>query len=166
VFQEASKTAPGSDGICLEFFKAHWESIQDDMLDLINLMYMGGRIMEQQKQVIVVCISNTSAPTAPVDYRPITLLKTDYKILAKIITNRLRPTFSELLHPNQYRGVRGTTIFVAVATMRDSIAYAELTHAPLCILSLDSSAAIDRISHTNIFRGLKHYGFSTQFTHS
>jgi hypothetical protein len=94
------------------------------MLDLINQMYMGGRITEQQKQGIVVCITKTSAPTIPVDYRLITLLKTDYKILARLIANRLRPTLSELLHPSQYCGVPGT-IFDAVATIRDAIAYAE-----------------------------------------
>jgi hypothetical protein len=34
------------------------------------------------------------------DFQPITLLNTDYKILALIITGRLRPALEELLYPN------------------------------------------------------------------
>ena len=49
----------------------------------------------------------------------------------------------------------GNTIFDAVATVRGAVAYAELTHAPLCIISLDFTAAFDGISHTYRFRMLK-----------
>jgi hypothetical protein len=129
VFQGASKKALGSNGVCLEFFKANWDCIEGDMLALINQMYLEGRIMEPQKHGTVVCIPKTSAPNTPVDYKPITLLNTDYKILARIVANRLRPTLSELLHPSQYCGVLGKTIFDVVATTRDAIAYVELTHA-------------------------------------
>jgi hypothetical protein len=46
--------------------------------------------MEQQKHDIVVCIPKTGIPTTTTDYRPIILLNTGYKILARIIANRLR----------------------------------------------------------------------------
>ena len=62
-------------------------------------------------------------PHTPEDYRSITLLKTDYKILARLIAARVRPILAELLHPSQYCGVPGNTIFDAVATVRDAIAY-------------------------------------------
>jgi hypothetical protein len=75
VFQGTSKKAQGSEGICLEIFKANWKSIQVDVLELFKQMYIGGRIMEQQKQGTVVSIPKTSAPTTPADYKPITLLK-------------------------------------------------------------------------------------------
>jgi hypothetical protein len=133
------------------------------MLALINQMYLEGRIMEPEKQGIVVCIAKTSVPTTPADYRPITLLNSDYKILVRIIANRLRPTLSELLHPGQYCGVSGKMIFDAVATVRNALAYAELTHAPLCILSLNFTATFDRISHTYLFRMFKSCGFSAHF---
>ena len=115
-------------------FKVNWDSIKAYMLALFNQMFLGGRIMEQQKNGIVVCIPKTDTPTTPAVYRHNILLNTDYKILARIIDNRLRPTLFEVLHPSQYCGTPGNTIFDAVATVRDAIAYADLTHAPLCIL--------------------------------
>jgi len=62
-----------------------------------------------------------------------------------------------MLHPSQYCGVTGNTTFKAVATVRDAIAYAELTHAPLRILSFDYTAVFGRISHTYQFRMLRIY---------
>jgi len=42
--------------------------------------------------------------------------------------------------------VPGNMIFDAVASVRDAIAYAELTHVPLCTLSLDFTAAFDNFA--------------------
>jgi hypothetical protein len=111
----------------------------------------------------LVCIPKTDIPTTPADYRPITSLSTDYSILARIIFNRLRPTISDTLHPSQYCAVPGNTIFDAVAMARNAMLYAELAHAPLSILSLDFTAAFDRISHTFLFRVLKRCGYSMIF---
>jgi hypothetical protein len=101
-------------------------------------------------------------PTSPPQQRT-TLLNTGYKILARITANQLRPTLSDKQHPSQYCAVTGNTIFDAVATVWDAVAYAELTHAPLCILSLDFTAAFDRISHIYRLRMLKNYGYSMNF---
>ena len=155
--------APGRDDICLKFFKVNWDSIKDDMLVPFNQMYLDGRIMEQQTHGVVVCIPKTDIPTTPVDYRPITLLNIDYKILARIIANRLRSTLAYMPHPNQHCGVPDNTIFDTVAKARDATAYAKLTHAPLCILSLDFIIAFNRISDIYLFQMLKSYGDSMKF---
>ena len=126
--KEACNKAPGRDGICMEFFKVNRDSVKHDMLAVFNQIFLDGRIMEQQKLGIVVCIPKTDIPTTPADCRPITLLNADYKVLARITGNRLRPTLSEVLHQIQHCGVPGSKIFDAVAKVRDAIACTELTH--------------------------------------
>jgi len=127
------------------------------MLAPFNQMYLDGRIMEQQKHGIVVCIPKTDPPTTPADCRPIILLNTDYKILALIIANGLRPTLSDLLHRSQYSGVPSSTIFDAVTTVREALACS--TMHPF--VGLDSR--FDRFAHTYLFRMLKTYGYSMRF---
>jgi hypothetical protein len=144
-------------------FKVNWVSIKEDILAILNRMYLDGKIMDPQKHGILVCIPKTDSPSTPADYRSITLLNTDYKILAHIVATRQRSTLPEVLHQSHHCGFPGNTIFDAVATVRDAIAYVELTHAPLCILSLDFRAAFDRISHTYLFRMLHRYGYSERF---
>jgi len=162
VHRETGKKALGHDGIGMELFKNNWSIIKDDMLIMFNQMYSTGNIGEQQKHGIVVFIPKTTAPKTPADYRPITLLNTDYKILGRIVASRLRPILAELLHPSQHGGVQGGGIFDAVATVRDAIAYAEKTQTRLCVLSLDFTEAFDRISHTYLLKLLAVYGFSTK----
>ena len=75
----------------------------------------------------------------------------------------MRPILVELLHPSQYCGVPGNTIFNAVATVRDAIAYVETTRRPLCVVSLDFKQAFDRISYTYLLTVLRSYGFDAGF---
>jgi hypothetical protein len=163
VFKGESKKSPGIDGIGLEFFKAAWEEVVGDMRLLFNQMFGDRHLSRQQKQGVIVCVPKKERPRTPEDYRPITLLNTDYKILARLIAARLSPILADLLHPTQHCGVPGTSIFDAVATLRDAIAYAETEQRPLCVVSLDFKEAFDRISHTYILSVLRSYGFSERF---
>lgn len=117
------------------------------MLALYIQMYLEGRI--------VVCIPKTDTPTTPLDYRPIILLNTCYKIPARILANSLSPTISDMLNPNEHSSVPGNTILDNAATLRGVVASAELTHAQLCILHLYFQATYDRISQVYLFWMLK-----------
>jgi hypothetical protein len=126
-------------------------------------MFVPGNLTEQQKHGVIVSIPKTTRPSQPSDYRPITLLNTDYKILTRIVANRIRPTLENLLHPSQFCGRPGNTIFEALASVREAVAVAEVKRNPLCILTLDFRDAFDRISHKYIFAILHSYGFSNSF---
>ena len=76
-------------------------------------------------------------PTRILAYRPLTLLNSEYKIIARVTANRLKPLLQDIISPQQHCGVQGTSIFEAVATIRDVIAYAEISQTPLCIISRD-----------------------------
>ena len=101
-------------------------------------------------------------PNTPEDYRPITLLNTNYKILSILIAARLRPILAELLHPSHYCGVSRNTIFDAVITIQNAIAYAETTLSPLFVVSLDFKQAFHRISHTYLLTVMRSYGFGAE----
>jgi hypothetical protein len=73
-------------------------------------------------------------PTQPEDYRPLTLLTADFKLLARIVANRIRPWINDFLHPSQHCGVQDNNILGAISAIRDTTAEAELTHTPVCIL--------------------------------
>jgi len=94
--------APGIDGICLKFYKSSWDMIKTELLQIINCMLTNGPIMAQQVQGHVVCLPKKTHPKKIEDYRPLTLLNTDYKTLARVIANRLRPILPVIIHPNQH----------------------------------------------------------------
>jgi hypothetical protein len=100
----------------------------------------------------------------PADRRPITLLNSNYKIVTRIIAQRLRPILEMHLRKTQYCEVPGNSILDAVATVRDTIAYAKITNIPMCVLTLDFQHAFYSISHDYLFAILRSYGISAQFT--
>jgi hypothetical protein len=69
----------------------------------------------------------------------------------------------ELLHPAQHCALPGSRVFEALATIRDAVAYAEFTGAPMCPLSTDFKEAFDNISHDYLIAILREHGFSEHF---
>jgi hypothetical protein len=150
--------APGYDGICLEFLKKSWETIKEDLLQIVNEMYTGEFITEDQKFGIICCIPKKPHATHVEHYRPLTILNTDYKLLTRIIANRLRPWMQDLLQSSQHCGIMGNSVFDAIATIRDAVAYAEITKIPLCVITIDFQGAFDNLSHEYLFEILHEYG--------
>jgi len=156
--------APGPDGICLKFYKMAWNTIKQDFLKIINNMFQEGRIERQQLQGLIVCLPKNIPPRRIEDYRPITLLNADYKILSRIIANRLLPCLPTIIQPGQHCGIRGRSIFDTVAMVREVIAFAETEKKPICVESLDFSAAFDNVTHTYMEEAIRAHGFDRKFT--
>ena len=62
--------SPGTDGICHEFFKQMWDAIKNDMLDIINIMYMEESVFDAQKHGHILCRPKEVPPASPENYRP------------------------------------------------------------------------------------------------
>jgi hypothetical protein len=77
------RKAPGVDGIGLAFYLGTWNVIQEDMVDILNQIFWSGNITPQQKLVIVIFLPKGQNVSTPKDYRPITLLNEDYKLLGE-----------------------------------------------------------------------------------
>ena len=121
-------------------------------LEIMNQMFMDEKLMDSQKHGIIVCLKKIPRPNRPEDCRPLTLLNSDFKLLARIIANRIRPWINNLLHPIQHCGVQDNNILGTISAIRDTTAHAELTHTPVCILSLDIKGSFDNIAQSYLFR--------------
>jgi len=155
--------ALGYDGICHDFFQLAWETTKHDLLDVMNQMFIEGSILDSQKHGIIVCLPKRHRLVHPKEYRPLTLMSADYKLLSRIIANRLRPWINDLLHPSQHFGVHDNNILGALSAIRETIAKTELANAPTCLSSLDFKGAFDNIAHSYLFMTLASYSFSTCF---
>ena len=146
---------PGQCGICIEVIKKTWEVTKYDLLEVMNNMYRDVIISDQQNNGILVCLPKKPDHTRIEDYRPLTLMNTDYKLFTRVIANRLRPWLAGILQPSQHCGLPGNTVFDAVATVRDAVAYADATGIPLCVLIIDFKEAFYKISHSYLYTLLR-----------
>jgi hypothetical protein len=159
----AHHNAPGIDGISLEFYTQNWDIIKADLKDLLNQMFSQNKVSSQQKHAIIINLPKANGDPTPEGYRPISLLTTEYKILARIMAQRLRPIMKEQLSSCQFCAVPGNSILEAVAKIRDAITWAENTGTPLCVLTLDFESAFDKMSHSYLFKILRRYGITQCF---
>jgi hypothetical protein len=101
------------------------------MVEKFNQIFWDGLITPRQKQGVIISLTKKRGTNEPGDLRPITLLNTDYKILAGIFAQCLRPVLARRLKDTQFCGVPGNSILDAAATVRDIIAFAETEIIPL-----------------------------------
>jgi hypothetical protein len=102
-----NRKSPGADGIAQEFYKHNWALIKHDILDVICTMHTNGEVLQNQKHGTIVCLPKKTIPQRPEDYRALTLLSTDLKLMARVISKRLEPILTHILHPGQHCGMKG-----------------------------------------------------------
>ena len=71
------------------------------------------------------------------NWRPITLLTTDYKILSKALANRQHEVLPLIIHSDQTASIRGRTINDNARLLHDVISYANTNSVPLAVVSID-----------------------------
>ena len=139
------------------------KTIRHDLLQIVNDMFVGEAISESQKHGIFLCVPKKRQPNWPEDYKALTLLNAEFKILSRILANTLKKCTKDLLHSSQHRGIVDNNIFGALAAIRETTAHVEMTNSPTCLLTLDFAEAFDKIAHMYLFKVLEHCGFSPNF---
>ena len=97
------------------------------------------------------------------NWRPITLLNTDYKILTKALANRLQRVLPSTIHTDQTASIKGRTINDNIRLIQDVISYANEKKLPLAVISVDQLKAFDRVAHEFLFESLERFGFGPDF---
>ena len=97
------------------------------------------------------------------NWRTITLLTTDYKILTKALANRLQQVLSLIVHTDQTASIKGRTINDNTRLLHDAITYANDNNIPLALISVDQLKAFDRVAHELLFKALECFGFGPNF---
>ncbi|OJT13066.1 LINE-1 retrotransposable element ORF2 protein, partial [Trametes pubescens] len=98
-----------------------------------------------------------------VNYRPITLLNSDYKIMTKTLATKLAVHAPLLIHPDQAGFVPGRRIFDHIQLSKMIMAYTEAEEINGAIVALDQEKAYDRIDHSYLWATLKHMNFPATF---
>lgn len=88
-FSLGTDKAPGPDGFSALLFQRYWHLVCRDLLDLFHSFYNNNIDMLRLNLAYITLISKKGA-YEPNDFKPISLLNIPYKIITKVLSNRLR----------------------------------------------------------------------------
>ena len=109
---------PGNDGLSIEFYLAFWSLIEKYLV--ISDSYEFGELSNSQKQAIITLIEKKGKDKRMIkNWRPISLINVDAKIISKVLAKRLEKVLPSIIHSNQNAFVKGRSIFDAVRTIDD-----------------------------------------------
>ena len=84
IFAMKSNRSPGLSGITIEFYQTFWEKIKLLVLNSLNEGFYKGELSHLQKQGVLSLLYKKGDPEFLDDWRPISLLNTDYKIATRV----------------------------------------------------------------------------------
>lgn len=155
--------SPGPDGFPVEFYKKNMKWIVDD-LHALNLEAISkGTLGKEINQGLIKLIPKEGDKTLVKNWRPITLLNVSYKILAKVVANRLIRILPKIISPTQTGFVKGRFILKNLVTYWESLEWAKASSQNGAMLLLDFEKAYDRIEWGFITQMLDSLGFPVSF---
>lgn len=133
----ARNKSPGSDGLPMEFYLSFWDVLGSDLVEVFNASFDSGLLPPSQRSALISLIFKKGDRLLHKNWRPISLLNVDYKILARTLAGRLLKVLHFVIHPDQTCGVRGRYIGENVSLLRDVVSFVNQEDLPAAILSLD-----------------------------
>ena len=164
ITQMATNKSPGIDGIPIEFYTAFWPLLKDDIVKLANLIYLNQLSPNYtQRTAVITLIHKADERELLKNWRPISLLCADYKLISKTLTNRLHPILEHVIHSDQNCSVRGRSIFSNIYLIRDIITHTQRNNQTAYLISLDFQKAFDTIDHQYMLNTLAAFKFGPIF---
>ena len=87
--QMQTNKSPAADGFPVEFYRRFWSSLGHNLVDVLNFSFDHGQLSDSQRLAIIRLLYRKDDPLLLKNWRPISLLNTDYKICTKVLANRL-----------------------------------------------------------------------------
>lgn len=122
-----------------------------------------GSLPPSLNEAIITLISiKGKDPTECASYRPISLLNTDAKILAKVLARRLEGVIPLIISSDQTGFIKNRYSFFNVRRLFNII-YSPTGNVPECVVALDAEKAFDRVEWRYLFTVLEKFGFGSSF---
>lgn len=99
--------APSADGLHVVFFQHFWYEVKHTICKEVGNIFETGVIPDYLNQTLVSLIPKCPNPELLGNYRPISLCKSIYKIVSKIIIDHIWPFLDKLISPMQAAFVPG-----------------------------------------------------------
>ena len=149
--------AVGTDGISAEFYQHFADKMADIYTTILEACYEARDLPPTTREALICLLFKKGDTRLPKNWRPISLLNTDYKILAKLLAARFGKLLPYLLSQDQNGFVAGRQLEDAVMMCQMAIDYLAINHESAYLVMLDQEKAFDRVDPTYLLDVLRAY---------
>ena len=154
---------PGSDGFTVEFFQQFWTALGEEMVQSFNYASRHGHLNITQRQGIIKVVPKKRKNKLYLEnWRPISLLNIDYKIITKTIASRISNVLPFLIHDDQTGYVKGRYIGQNIRLIQDIMKITSLENIPGMAIFIDFKKAFDSVDWEFLAKVLETFNFGPQ----
>jgi len=158
-----SDKAPGPDGFTINFYKACWNLVKHEVWEVVEDSRQSRSILKSLNSTFIALIPEVEEANTPEKFRPIALCNVIYKIISKVIANRLKPILPDLISEEQSGYVEGRQILDNILLAQEMVHTLQTRKMAGMLMQLDLSKDYDKVSWNYVKAILNAFGFSEQW---
>jgi hypothetical protein len=145
VWECESTKSPGPDGVNFGFIKEFWEDIKDDFILVMTEFHTNDRIVKGVNCTFIVLIPKKKNPVKLSDFRPISLIRCIYKVISKVLANRLKKVIGSVVSETQSAFISGRQILDGVLIANEIVDEAKRKKKEALMFKVDFVKAFDYV---------------------
>lgn len=166
--------SPGNDGLPIEIYKVFWAKIGPEFLNALNQAKENSKLYIAARRGLITLIPKKECDLLQIgNWRPITLLNCDYKILPKVLANRMQPVLADIIHPDQTGFMKNRHIHDNIQKTFEVVNYTykeninglamNIDYQKCFDMLVDYQKCFDMLEHSAIWGSLKYFNFGDMF---
>jgi hypothetical protein len=116
-----SNKSPGPDGIPIEFYQLFGENVGNDIYEVFTYSFNEEELPYSQYLAVITLLYKKGILESITNWRPISLLNVDMKILSKTLAERLKKVLHDIISVNQQGCIPGRFIGRNIRLLEDII---------------------------------------------
>ena len=145
VFDCDGSRAPCPDGYSMMVFQAHWDIVKANIVKVFNEFYRSGIINGISNETYICLVPKKLNSCRVGDFRPISLVNSLYKIIAKVLAKRLQAVLGKTISQSQGAFVAGRQILDVVLVANEVVEDYRRRKKKGLVFKIDFEKAYDNV---------------------
>ncbi|XP_019258688.1 PREDICTED: uncharacterized protein LOC109236903 [Nicotiana attenuata] len=138
----------------------NWKDLKEAALEFFE----SGKLLKTINRTVITIIPKSNHAETAVDFRPIACCNTVYKVMSKMLCNRLQTILPDIISENQSAFVAGRTIMQNILICQDLVRlYKRKATTKSCLIKIDLKKAYDSIEWEFVEEMLHALNFPMKF---